>query len=52
MCGPPGTLEEECGLINSPKAQELALWEQLPGQACQDATGLARLAFSAWGLAG
>lgn len=39
VCRPAGALEEECSLINSPKLKGLALWEQLPGQACQDATG-------------
>ena len=39
VCRPAGALEEECSLINSQKLKGLALWEQLPGQACQDATG-------------
>lgn len=50
--GPPGALEEECGLINSQKLKGLALWEQLPGQACQDATGPACRSLSAEGSEG
>lgn len=50
VCRPaPGALEEECGLINSPKrsSEGLALWEQLPGQACQAAAGPACRSLSA-----